>query len=225
MGKNHAMDTLLKNIKGDFVILLDADVFFEKDAFKKLLVHFKDKSIGGVAANKWIINPKKSFWGIVGRIIPAIREDVLEKQSKKGEFTTLCGNLSAIRNIVHEMPHNIINDDVYIGIKIKKKWYKVIYDPGVHVKVKHVTNMKEYFRERKRIRLGHYQIEKMFGKSIVLTKTKGTISLLLGQIVSFKSFFAVSIVVVVEILSELVARIQILTGGYSTRWKINESTK
>ena len=50
-GKKHALYTGMKLAKGDFIVTVDSDSLVKKDAVRKLMIPFRDPSIGAVAGN------------------------------------------------------------------------------------------------------------------------------------------------------------------------------
>lgn len=59
-GKSAALNFGLRFCKTEFFIISDVDTTFDRDAFDKILYHFKDRRVGAVAGNLGVRNAKAS---------------------------------------------------------------------------------------------------------------------------------------------------------------------
>lgn len=166
-GKYSAINLILANNQSEILIMTDADCLLGDKAIDFLLKHFKHHSVGAVCGQTLPVNPKdKGFWGYVAHFRYKLFDWGAVIQHHENRFCHLSGYLYAIRkNIVEKIPA-IICDDSYMGIMIKRAGHHVIYEPRALVYIKHPTNLKDLYRQRKNIRLGHLQIEQLTGHRV-----------------------------------------------------------
>jgi len=90
---------------------------------------------------------------------------MLFKEMGNGELTHLGGDMRAIRSrIVTRIPPNIINDDTFIGITIKRKRVESRFCPECGSFIRSPCTPLEYITQRERVLIGHKQIEKTVGR-------------------------------------------------------------
>jgi cellulose synthase/poly-beta-1,6-N-acetylglucosamine synthase-like glycosyltransferase len=72
----------------------------------------------------------------------------------------LSGELCAIRaSCLQEIPENVATDEPYIELAIRKQGYDILYVPEALVYIRCPTNTVDLLKQRKRIWLGHMQLQ------------------------------------------------------------------
>ncbi len=61
-GKSAALNYGTQFCKGEFIVFVDSDSFFDSDAIGNLIGHFNDRRIGAVAGNLRVANSHKNLW-------------------------------------------------------------------------------------------------------------------------------------------------------------------
>ncbi len=152
-GKINALNTVIPKLRGDIVVLSDANTFYESDAIKKLVRNFKDSKIGCVCGELRYRNLKEneveSLEGFYWRY-----EQFLKKiEGKKGALLGANGGIYAIRKELFEpLPANTIVEDFVLPMKILEKGYKVVYESEA---VAYEETSKKIVQEmERRIRIG-----------------------------------------------------------------------
>lgn len=155
-GKPSALNEILKMVKGQIIIMTDADLYPKKGSTNFLLKHFKDKKVGLVAGHPVLINSE----GMVG-YWSRISFDIMHRKRLNNTELDVTGNLYAIRNgLVRKIPTEVMIDDTYVALMVKKKGYDIVYEPNAIVYVDHPKTIKDFIVQKTRTRTGWYQISK-----------------------------------------------------------------
>jgi cellulose synthase/poly-beta-1,6-N-acetylglucosamine synthase-like glycosyltransferase len=160
-GKVGAINTILKEAKGEIIIFCDADVIVEKGALNKLLGHFQDKKVGAISGRMLSYKKENLFDKLQDLGFEGLNDQKI-KENKKGNFWALNGYLVAVRKgVVDKIEEKWLLDDCVLGWKIKEAGYKVIYDPEAIVYVKAAQNLKDFIKQKLRNRIGWWQLTKV----------------------------------------------------------------
>ncbi len=161
-GKASAINLIIKNAKYDIIVQTDGDLIVGKGVINHLLRHFKDKKVGAVSGYPIPIIPEDNFfydWTLMSyRKIHELRK----KESEKGNFWHLSGYLLAFRKkALSEVPFAKGAVDAWMGKIIKENGYKIVYEPEAKVLVKAPLTIKDFIRQKARVRAGYYFFPKM----------------------------------------------------------------
>lgn len=152
-GKASALNLFFKHVNEDIIITESADTIPEKDAIEKLLLPFNDPSVGVTGARMVPTNPPDTFMGFCAHLYWNIIHWVALLDFKTGEIT-------AFRNEIREIPHNIINDEYYMLGELTKKGYRLVYVPDAIVYNRGPENVSDYIRIRRRTVLSYMQLKR-----------------------------------------------------------------
>lgn len=161
-GKSSALNLIIQHARGDIIVQTDGDVEVCEGAVKKLIKHFKDKNIGAVSGNPIPVISKNNLfydWTIMSyRKIGEIRE----KEVKEKTFNVhLSGYLLAFRKkALKELPFVKGAVDAWMGKIIKENGYNLTYESEAKVLVKTPTNIKDFLRQKARVRAGYQYLPK-----------------------------------------------------------------
>jgi len=214
-GKSLAIRLGLKKIKTEIVVMLSSDLKMRKNFLRFLIPYFQKKEIGMIIGRPKADKNSKIF--LFSKIIWDLHHLLCLKQPKA---TEIC----AFRKILKSFP-KISADEVYIEYSIRKKGYKIIYEPRAYGYTKSPYSLKHFFSQRKRNFFGHLQILRFYR-----FKTSSLKIPLLIQIFSEyvkktgpKNFILLIIVTFIELLARLNALIDFLFFSQSTdkyiKWK------
>jgi len=169
-GKPIALNHAFKKAKGDIFILTDGDVYVGKDSFKHLIAPFKDKKIGAVTGRPISLDSRDSMLGYWSHLLTDLgAHETRLRLYKKEKFIVCSGYLYAIKKgLVKEISPNALSDDAVISSMIAKKGYKLGYAPNAKVFVKYPTNLKDWFKQKKRSAGGYLQIKNLTGTTITM---------------------------------------------------------
>jgi cellulose synthase/poly-beta-1,6-N-acetylglucosamine synthase-like glycosyltransferase len=155
-GKSSVLNRTIPRANGEIVVLSDANTMFKRDAVRKLVRHFKSPQIGCVCGELRFISETGEqkaegfYW----------KYEVILKflESKLGSVLGANGAIYAIRKeLFNPIPPNTIIDDFVIGMNVKRKGYRVIYDPEAVAYEEAADGVKSEFRRRVRIGAGDFQ--------------------------------------------------------------------
>ena len=160
-GKIAGTNIILKESRGEIIVLIDADVIVEKHGIKKLVNDLKDKKVGAACAKVENYQEKTFFDKVQGAGWIGLNEQKI-RENKRQEFYALNGYLMAVKKgIINKLDKNFLLDDALLGWTIKQKGYRLIYDPDVKVYVKAAQNFSDFVKQKKRNRIGWWQMNKL----------------------------------------------------------------
>lgn len=169
-GKPAALNKLLKEARGEFLVFTDGDVFFDKNAVVEVLKLFENEKVGIVSGRPISEDLKNNMMGYLGHLLADaahhkrtidLTENPHGKSLKfvpKRKFFPVSGYLYAMRKVDIEFPSDCLVDDAYISYCLFNEGWQVAYAPEARVFVKYPTNLKDYFKQKKRSTGGYIQL-------------------------------------------------------------------
>lgn len=223
-GKTSALNLLLQRAgKSDVMVYLGADNIPEEGAVEKLCEAFKDPKVGLVGAHPMPVDSIKSFWGWAAQSLWGVHHLMSLKNPK------ISGELCAIRpGIICEVPTGIVNDDMYMQIEVEAKGYRVVYLPDVHVFLKAPSSLRDFVTQRKRILIGHIQLQSALKKRIPSMNIVANMKLFLKAMPNInlpKKMLWSTGFLILYAYAQLLAEIDFLRKRIPVVWNIAESTK
>ena len=158
-GKASAINVFLSQAKGDLVVIESGDTIPEKDAIERLLRPFLDSEVGMTGAHPVPVNSERTFMGYTVNLFWRMHHEMALKHPKLGEVI-------AFRNIVKEIPPDTAVDEASIEAIITKLGYKIHYAPDAVVFNKGAETIRDYFKQRRRIMVGHKHLQKTRGYTV-----------------------------------------------------------
>ena len=131
-GKANAINTALREARGEIVVVLDADTQFEIDTISKLVRWFVDPAIGAVAGNAKVGNRINviTYW----QALEYITAQNLERRALAalGAITVVPGAVGAWRRAALDslggFPADTLAEDQDLTIAVQKVGYKILFD-------------------------------------------------------------------------------------------------
>ena len=155
-GKASAINFGKKHAKGEIVLVTDANSIYDKNALNEMMPHFKDSKVGAVSGRYTISNPDKTipsseafYWDI--EHIALLGESFLDS------ISTVIGTISAWRIELMNFRSITISEDLDMTIQVRRKGYKVIYEPEAMVHEPSATTSEDQIKQRKRTSIGTIQ--------------------------------------------------------------------
>lgn len=163
-GKPTALNTAFKHAKGNILILTDGDVYAGENSVNELLKPFEDRKVGAVSGRPVSLNDKGTLLGFWSHLLTdAGAHSIRLERVEAGKFIVCTGYLYAIRNVIDNIPKDVLADDAIISHMVWNKGYKIGYAPNALVYVKYPTNFKDWILQKKRSAGGYRQIKQYFG--------------------------------------------------------------
>ncbi|EKD85578.1 MAG: hypothetical protein ACD_37C00684G0004 [uncultured bacterium] len=149
-GKASAINTFLKIIDDEIVVIESADTIPNIDTMEKLCIPFlNDEKIGMTGGAPFPVNDPNTFLGYIihawwwfHRNIPRF------------------GEIIAFRNIIENIPKSSAVDEAYIQAVMIKKNYKVVHIDKAVVYNKGPETVADLIKQRRRIFNGHARLQK-----------------------------------------------------------------
>jgi biofilm PGA synthesis N-glycosyltransferase PgaC len=156
MGKASAINCGSAQAAGDIILVTDANSFFDANVLAELGPHFERPEIGGVGGRYVVSNPdnplpltEQFYWD-------------LETLLRTGEsaLDSAClfqGEINAWRKCIVDADTGMIGEDLDMSIAIRKKGYKVAFEPNAICYEPSPTSFSEQKTQKKRRCLGTIQ--------------------------------------------------------------------
>jgi poly-beta-1,6-N-acetyl-D-glucosamine synthase len=152
-GKGSAINAGKSHAKGDIILVTDANCVFNLDALKELAPHFKNPQVGAVGGRYVVLNPDNAL-----TLSTKFYRD-LEHVLRTGE-SALCsavlfdGEMNAWRKGLVDIDPTMPTEDFEMCIKMRKKGYKIDYEPEATVYEAAPTTLQEQVKQRKKNGVG-----------------------------------------------------------------------
>lgn len=168
-GKPSIVNQLVKQAKGEILILTDAKVFFNINTLFELVKHFKNEEIHIVGGS--ILAKKQKKDGISYQEKTFISREIQIKNQEGiiwGKTMGIYGAIYGIRkSSYHPVPENFSVDDFFITMKVLEKGKKVIMNTSA-ISNEDVPNLiKTEFKRKIRISAGNFQNSIYFFKLLI----------------------------------------------------------
>lgn len=162
-GKASCLNDAVSVAKGELLVFSDANVYYDKDAIRKLVRNFQDQRVGAVTGEVRYVLDKNSTnqgEGVYGKYERFLRI----KESNLYSLVGVNGAMYAMRrNLYVPLKKDIITDDFFVALNIIAKGYRIAYEPEAKGIEMIVTSAKDEFRRKVRIIAGGYQAVKELG--------------------------------------------------------------
>lgn len=156
-GKASAINYGKRHAEGNVILVTDANSIFNKNVLKEIVPHFKNPKIGAVGGMYCITNNLKNsitqsesfYWDL--EVIMRLGE------SKIDSACLFHGEINAWRKNIVNADTQALSEDLDMCIAIRKKGYKIEYEPGAVVYEPSATNSSDQIKQRKRTSIGTIQ--------------------------------------------------------------------
>ncbi|MBL8689347.1 MAG: glycosyltransferase family 2 protein [Rhodospirillaceae bacterium] len=132
-GKSAATNLAIAHCSHDFIIIVDADTTFDRDAFQHLLAHFDDPAVGAVGGNLFVRNPGASlttvYQDIEYRISISLGRRISEMLDLLG---IVSGAFGAFRRSAVEEVGGFdveVGEDADITMKLRSAGWHLVFEP------------------------------------------------------------------------------------------------
>jgi poly-beta-1,6-N-acetyl-D-glucosamine synthase len=158
-GKMAAIKRAMQLVQTPVVIFSDANTILNKECIRRIVLHYEDVRVGGVAGEKKIIRNKELSAIGEAEGLYWQYESFLKKQD--AGFNTVvgaAGELFSIRTeLFKPMNDELILDDFITSMQVCLQGYKIAYEPGSYAVELPSTSLAEEEKRKIRIAAGAYQ--------------------------------------------------------------------
>lgn len=158
-GKYAAIKRAMRWVQTPVVVFSDANCMLNPECLKKMMLHYTDPRVGGVAGEKKIL--RNNYASAVGEAEGMYwqYESFLKKMD--AELYTVAGasgELFSIRApLFREMPDEVILDDFIISMQVCLQGYVIKYEPDAFATESPSASLAEEEKRKVRISAGAYQ--------------------------------------------------------------------
>ena len=220
-GKSNALNKIFEaaRVEADILILVNADALPEKGSVSRLVSKFTTSDVGAVFAQPV---PMKISDGLCYGVVCLIWR--LHHIISTLDIPKLSGELCAVRTAcLQKIPENAATDEPYIESAIRKRHKNILYAPEALVHIRCPTNIADIIKQRKRIWIGHMQLQNTTGYKVSTASFKN----MLRAVSALERSETVYVLPggFLEILAYLEARILFSKGNVPFVWEPIKSTK
>lgn len=152
-GKASVLNDLIKESRGEVIVLSDANAMYARDTIRQLAKHFHDPVIGGVCG-ELVFTTDKTTPGGIGENFYWTYENSLKKLESDVKTTLgASGAVYAIRKDLFEpLPtKKVIMDDFLTALRVVQKGYRLKYEPSALAFERLSNSVLGEFKRRVRI--------------------------------------------------------------------------
>lgn len=215
-GKAKAINQLLKIAKSKYIVLECADTLPGLDTIERLCLPLLDDGIGITTGHPIPLDKKETLLGTMANIEWELHHRVSLIQPK------FC-DLIAFKNIVDEIPPTS-SDEEWVAYLIMLKGLKSRYVAEAIFYMKGPENIPDFLSQRRRNFASHLFLKKKTGYKVATISGKRVLKVLLNNLPS-ENLWAISVVVILEIIGRFLGMIDFLLNREYTIWKPIQSTK
>jgi len=232
-GKAVAVNQLLSEAQGDLLVFVAADTMPKMGSLSQLVSGLANERVAAVGGRPIPVNNGNDICGQLARLTWRLHHRQCMMWSEKSILTQVSGEMFAVRRQgVCLIPEDIVNDDAYIGVYLKKKGHEIMYDPKALVYIRAPTALNDYIQQRRRIIAGHQKIKKRLGmppstiEFMLTTRPLDVLRIIMSEIRDSRlGIFRFLILAVIEAIAYTLASLDRLTGRDHTIWDVAYSAK
>ena len=158
-GKYAAIKRAMRQVQTPVVVFSDANTMLNPECLKKMMVHYADEKVGGVAGEKKIL--RNNYESAVGEAEGLYWQYESFLKKSDAEFYSIvgaAGELFSIRTrLFKELNDEIILDDFIISMQVCLQGYKIKYEPDAFATESPSASLQEEEKRKTRISAGAYQ--------------------------------------------------------------------
>jgi len=158
-GKIHAVNRVMKYVTTPIVVFSDANTLLNPESLRKIVRHYSDERVGGVAGEKRIIKSEADNASGSGEGFYWKYESFLKaKDAEVYSIVGAAGELFSIRTGLYEEPgENTIIEDFYLSMRICARGYRFMYEPEAFAMETASASVEEEWKRKVRICAGGFQ--------------------------------------------------------------------
>lgn len=150
-GKATGMRRMVAATNAEICIFTDANVILDPGAIDRLLDHFTDPDVGGVAGTLRYINDGESLTAEVSGLYWRLEEWIKRQESRCGSIMGADGSIFATRRALYPAVPPHLLDDMTVSMSTIFAGYRLIHADDVVAYEKNATAASDEFRRKRRI--------------------------------------------------------------------------
>ena len=174
-GKASGINYGKERASGEIIIITDGNAMMNKMAIKNIVRHFDDPKVGGVCGRFEARDLHGTSTGEGGSIYWRIERMLRSGESNLDSCIHMSGEVTAFRaSVVKEVDTTQLSEDFDMAVSIRKKGFRIIYEPYAIAYEPAPTNIEDLKTQKKRIVIGTLQV--LFKHKNMLFNPKESIS-------------------------------------------------
>jgi len=161
-GKMAVINDGASRAKGDILVFSDISEVFDKNAIRKLVSNFNDKSVGAVTGNH-LYNPSSTDIGKGTLLYWKYQRWIQKNETLTATILSCDGTIYAVRRTLFvPPPEGTINDDKAVPMGVIKQGYRVVFEPEAIARGDVLNESRDFFKQKVRGQTGMYQLFWLF---------------------------------------------------------------
>ncbi|HNA92070.1 MAG TPA: glycosyltransferase family 2 protein [Chitinophagaceae bacterium] len=158
-GKYAAIKRAMQTVSTPFVVFSDANTMLNPECLKKIMPHYQDENIGGVAGEKKILqNRAESVVGEAEGLYWQYESFLKKMDASFFSIVGAAGELFSIRtHLFSPVDDHVILDDFIISMQVCLQGYRFAYEPDAFATETASDSLIEESKRKIRIAAGAYQ--------------------------------------------------------------------
>jgi len=159
-GKAAVLNDVMPKARGDIVVLADARQRFAPGAIRALVEPFGDPQVGAVSGELILTpDPESAPVGHGVGVYWRYEKFIRRNESRVDSTVGATGAVYAIRRELFEpIPDDTLLDDVLIPLRITRRGYRVLFEPGARAYDRAAATTAEEFARKVRTLAGNFQL-------------------------------------------------------------------
>jgi cellulose synthase/poly-beta-1,6-N-acetylglucosamine synthase-like glycosyltransferase len=225
-GKAAAINRILEEYRGSFLVLVNSDAHPEPGAIAQLLTTIAEDNNVGVVSASPVLGYTPGITGAVLRLMWNIHNECLMELNDEGKNNHCCDELIVLRSeAARRLPRDTVNDGAFLAGSAYRAGYSIQFCSSAHVRIDVPNRISDLVRQRRRILYGHAQIVSSVGQaprtleSMIFTNPKLGLSILVGTLArSPRLMMALPVAIVEEFISAIGAAYDRITSKSHVPW-------
>jgi len=156
-GKARALGMVVPQVRGEIVVLSDANTMYQPDALQKLVRNFADPTVGAVSGDVQLVDAAPSHSRSEG-LYYRYERWLQGVESELGSIIGADGAMYALRRSLFQPPSvGLVLDDFVTSMNVARAGYRVVYEPEAVATEQGTLSSQEEFRRKVRIVSGGMQ--------------------------------------------------------------------
>jgi cellulose synthase/poly-beta-1,6-N-acetylglucosamine synthase-like glycosyltransferase len=163
-GKAEAINRIIEDSSGEYLVMLNADAFPAKGSIRTLLEVASGPSVGAVSARP-VFDEGNGLLGSALALMWSAHSLMSLRLNHAGISNHACDELIVVRrSLLTRLPPDLVNDGAYIGGLVRAQGLNVRFSPEAEVIISVPIKPMDLIRQRRRITFGHVQVWKKLGR-------------------------------------------------------------
>ncbi len=165
-GKSEAVNRIIENKVGDFLVLVNSDAIPQKDAINTLMDAIECNPTVGVVSASPFFEPSKGTVSDILELMWTLHNDWSLTLNHAGINNHASDELMVVSSqALSKLPEGVVNDGAYIAGTAFLKGFSIKFSKTARVKIDVPDRLTDLIQQRRRIIFGHFQVWKWLGQS------------------------------------------------------------